>query len=321
MNARTLQINYNTRPVRVAFLVDKPDPSTLEKVFTLNTSLWGGSLNPVVVLDGSTRKQVGAHYAYEDTTYEQEQLWLLKAFDPDILVAYSNAPLPDYLAPFKNRIFPAEVMRWNPWGTGETSAFLEVWPVLQDYWRKEFRFLQKPREKYGYIDPDHPAELRTFLVARFGNYPEDGNMVLATNFGGKLVTYHEEFRKSLSLDEWVFPIHITNIQLDIPGPSTLDNYILFLLDAENVFDIVDYWNLRAAGYRVFPLPTTHYRDFSQSAKAFAERSVYPINQTVSAMAEVVKGRSVDDSQWEEAGKWLVSLQIKAERLSLKRWVP
>ena len=323
MGTWTIQINYNTRPVRLAFLVDKPDPPTLEKIFALNMTLWGGSLNPVVVLDGSKRKQVGAHYVYEDSTYEQEQLWLLKAFDPDILINYSPIQLPDYLAPFRQRTFPVDVMRWDPWGTGETSAFLEVWPFLEQYWRKEVRFLRKPKERYGYIDLEYPAELRTFLAARFGSYPEDakGNLVLASNFDGKLVRYNEDFRKSLSLDEWVFPIHITTLQLDIPGPSTLDNYILFLLDAQNMFDIVDYWNLRAAGYRIFPLPISHYRDFADSAKAFAGRSVYPINRTVSTMAEMVKARSVDDREWEEAGKWLASLGVKAERISLKGWVP
>ena len=290
MGARTVQINYNTRPVRLAFLVHKPDPTILEKVFTLNMTLWGGSLNPIVVLDGSTRKQLGPHYAYEDSTYEQEQLWLLKAFDPDILVNYGGIQVPDYLAPFKERTFPVDVMRWDPFGTGETSAFLEVWPFLEQHWRKEVRFLSKPQEKYGYIDLEYPAELRTFLAARFGSYPKEsnGDMVLASNFGGKLVTYHEDFRKSFSLDEWVFPARITTLQMDIPGPSTMGNYILFLLDAENMFDIVDYWNLRAAGFRVFPLPTSHYRDFSESAKSFAERSIYPINRTVSTMAEMVK---------------------------------
>ncbi len=323
MTTRTIQINCNTRPARLAFLVDKPDPVTLEKVFELNTLLWGGSLNPVVVLDGSARKQVGPHYDYEDSTYEQEQLWLLKAFDPDILINYSNAQLPAYLAPFQQRTFPLEVMRWNPWGRQEMMAFLEVWPFLQQYWSKEFRFLEKPQHQFGYIDLDVSGDLRTYLVARFGSYPEEsnGNTLLANNFDGQLVTYHEDFRKSFTLDEWVFPVHITTFQLEIPLPSTFDNYILFLLDAENMFDIVDYWNLRAAGYRVFPLPISHYQDFSESAKLFAERSVYPINQNVTTTAEVVKARSVSVSQWEEAGKWFVNLGVNAERLALKGWVP
>jgi hypothetical protein len=160
-------------------------------------------------------------------------------------------------------------------------------------------------------------------VARFGSYPEDsnGNTMLTRNFDGKLVTYDENFRKSFSLGEWIFPIHTTSLQLTIQPPSAFDSYILFLLDAENMFDIVDYWNLRAAGYRVFALPTSHYQDFSQSARLFAERSVYPINENVATRAEVVKARSVDDLQWDAAGKWFVNLGIKAEGLSMKGWVP
>ena len=84
---------------------------------------------------------------------------------------------------------------------------------------------------------------------------------------------------------------------------------------------MDYWNLRAAGYRVFPLPANHYQEFSESAKSFVERSVYQINQNVTNRAEVVKARSIDDSKWEDAGKWFVGLGVGAEHLSLKGWVP
>jgi hypothetical protein len=323
MSTRTIQINCNTRPVRLAFLVDKPDPATLEEVFKLNTLLWGGLLNPVVVLDGSSRKQVGRHYAYETSAYDEEQLQLLKAFDPDILVSYSNDKLPDFLAPFRERIFSKDVLRWNPWGTQEMVAFLEVWPFLQEYWLKEVRFLQKPQEKYGYISLDDPGDRRAYLIAQFGSYPEEsnGNKVLATNFGGSLVTYDEGFRKSFTSNEWVFPIRITAFGLEVPFPSVLDSHILFLLDPKNIFDVVDFWNLRAAGYRVFPLPTDVYRDLSKGARAFAEWSVYPINQNVTTMAEIVKARSVDDSCLEDAGKWLAGLGAYAERLSLRGWVP
>jgi hypothetical protein len=323
MSTRTLYVTCNARPVRLALLVDNPDPATLEHVFRINTLLWGGRLNPIVVLDGTTRKQVGVHYAYETLPYEQEVLLLLKEFDPDILINYSNSSLPLSLAPFKERIFPPERLRWNPWGQQEIMYFVEVWPFLERYWRREFRFLQKPNEKYGYIDLAPPGQQMTYLIARFGSYPDghNGNSVLATNFAGKLVTYNEAFRKSFALGEWVFPIGITTLQLDIRSPATFGGYIFFLLNPQNMFEIVDYWNLRASGYRVFPLPIGHYQDFADSAKAFAERSIYPINRNVMNSPEVVKGRSVEDSQLDDAGAWIRSLDVKAEMLSLKGWVP
>jgi hypothetical protein len=323
MSTRTIQINCSTRPVRLAFLVDKPNPTTLEQIFKLNTLLWGGLLNPIVVLDGSGRKKIGAHYAYEGSHHDLEQLRLLKAFDPDILVNYSNSEVPNFLAPFRTRIFPPDVMRWNPWGTQEMMSVLEVWPFLQKHWREEVRFLQKPHNKYGYINLDAAGNHRTYLVARFGSYPEgsNGNKVLASNFGATSIAYDEDFRKSFSSGEWVFPIRITAFQLVIPPPSTFDSYVLFLFDPEDMFDVVDYWNLRAAGYQVFPLPVAHYQDFAKSAKLFAEQSIYPINQNVTTHAEIVKATSIDDSCLEDAGKWLLSLGIAAERLSLQGWVP
>ncbi len=322
MSIRTLHVTCNTRPVRLAFLVDKPDPATLEEVFRLNTLLWGGLLNPVVVLDGSSRKQVGIHYAYIDTPYEQEVLLMLKEFDPDILINYSNAALPASLDAFKERTLPRDALRWNPWGNQEVSFFLEVWPFLSQYWREEFRFLQKPPHKYGYVDLSSAGELKTYLVARYGSYPEgnDGNNVLAANFGGTLISYDETFRKSFNPDEWIFPIRITTLKLDIPLPDSSGPYIFFLLDPANMFDIVDYWNLRAAGFYVFALPINHYRDFAESAKAFAELATYPINNSVTNHPEIVKGRSIEDSHLTEAGNWLQSLGLKTEALSLRGWV-
>lgn len=322
MSTRTLHVTCNTRPVRLAFLVDKPDPATLEEVFRLNTVLWGGLLNPIVVLDGSSRKQVGVHYQYIHTPYEQEVLSMLKEFDPDILINYSNVALPALLDVFKARTLTRDDLRWNPWGREEVVFFLEVWPFLSQYWREEFRFLQKPPHKYGYFDLSSAGELKTYLVARYGSYPEgnDGNGVLADNFGGKLISYDQTFRNSFNPNEWVFPIRITTLKLDIPVPNSFEPYIFFLFDPVNMFDIVDYWNLRAAGFHVFPLPIDHYRDFAESARAFAERATYLINPNVMNHPEVVKGRSIEDSHLMEAGNWFHGLGLKAASLSLRGWV-
>jgi hypothetical protein len=323
MTTRTLHVSCNARPVRLAFLLDKPDPASVEELFRLNTLLWGGMLNPIVVLDGSARKQVGRHYQFPHTTYEQELLSTLEGFDPDIVINYSNVALPPGLNGFKERTFGKERLRWNHRGNEEISFFLEIWPILRQYWRKEFRFLQKPPAKFGYVDLDSTGELKTFLIARFGSYPEgnDGNSVLAANFGGQAVSYDETFRKSFNPDEWVFPSRITTFELDVHAPNSFRNYIFFLLEPTNIFDILDYWNLRAAGFRLFSLPIGHYQDFAESAKAFAENSTYPIRKDAMNWPEIIKGRSIEDSQLEDAGRWLRSLGLKANGLSLKGWVP
>jgi hypothetical protein len=127
VSTRTLHVICNTRPLRLAFLLDKPDPVSLEEVLRLNTLFWGGLLNPIVVLDGSARKQLGAHYSHIEMSYEQEVLLTLREFDPDILINYSNAAIPASLDSFKDRIFARDALRWNPWGTEEISFVLGIW--------------------------------------------------------------------------------------------------------------------------------------------------------------------------------------------------
>jgi hypothetical protein len=303
--------------------LEKPDSSSVEEVMRINTLLWGGMVNPILVVDGSSRKQVGRHYQLPSGPYEEELVSTLEGFDPDFIINYSNGTLPASLNHFKERTLPREALRWDPWGHGEISYFLEMWPFLQQFRRKEFRFLQQPPGKFGYIDLDSASEVKTYLIARFGSYPEgnDGNSVLTTNFKGESVSYDETFRKSFDANEWVFPIRITTFNLDIPARSFSHNYIFFLLDPTNLFDVMDYWNLRAAGFRVFPLPIEHYKDFGDSAKTFAERSTFPMNNTIVSWPEIVKGASIEDSKLEEAGEWLRSLGLKADGLSLMGWVP
>lgn len=124
MQTRTVHVNCNTRPARLAFLVDKPEPEVLEEVFRLNTLLWGGMFNPVVAMDGTSRKRVGRHYMFEDQTYDREVVLLLEEFDPDFLIDYSGVQITPALNRF--RILPRQHLRWNPWGREEIFYFLEA---------------------------------------------------------------------------------------------------------------------------------------------------------------------------------------------------
>lgn len=321
METRTLHVACNTRPARLAFLINTPEPGVLEEVFRLNTLLWGGMFNPVVVMDGTSRQRVGRHYMFEDETYEREVVHLLEEFDPDFLIDYSGVQITPALNRF--RILPRQRLRWNPWGREEIYYFLEAWPFLFDYWSREFRSLQKPPHKFAYIDFASAGKLRTYLAARFGGYPEEhaGNKWLANNCSANAAVYDDAFRKSFRTNEWVFPIGISTLRIESRLPNRLGGYCFFLFDPADMFDVVDYWNLRAAGFHIFPLPIDHYQDFSESAKAFAEISKYWINSRIENWVEIIKGGSMDDAELDKAGEWLRTVGIQADRLSLQGWVP
>jgi len=319
MSLRVLHVSCKIRPVRIAFVISKPEPAILEEVFRANTVLWGGLLNPVVVLDDSTRTKVGRHYQYDDTPYAEEVRLLLREFDPDLLINFDGSVLPASFDAFKERTFTKDALRWNPWGKGEVPFFLEVWPFLRNYWRTEVRFSKEPPHKFAYMQPDGP--LKTYLTAVFGVFADndEGKKVLIEHFGAKLVTYDEEFRKAPK-QELIFPISATQFDLRIPSPKPRSSDIFFLLDPTQMHDVVDYWNLRAAGFRIFSLPVDCYKDYAERAKAFARWSMDPSVPKPFAGPTIVKARGVEDDVSIQVGQWFGSLDSELAP-SVMGWVP
>jgi hypothetical protein len=319
MSLRVLHVSCNVRPVRIAFIIGKPEPAILEEIFRVNTLLWGGLLNPIVVLDDSTRKKTGRHYQYVDIPYDEEIRLLLREFDPDLLINFDGAALPASFDVFKDRTFTKDVLRWNPWGRQEVPFFLEVWPFLRNYWRSEVRFSKEPPHKFAYMEPDGP--LKTYLAAVFGAFADndEGKKVLIEHFGANLVAYDEQFRKARR-QELVFPIRATQFDLRIPSPKPRSSDIFFLLDPAQMHDVVDFWNLRAAGFRIFSLPVDCYKDYAERAKTVARWSLDPSVPKPFAGPTIVKARGVEDDVSTEVARWFRDLDSELTP-SVMGWVP
>ena len=319
MALRVLHISCNIRPARIAFVVSKPEPALLAEIFRVNTVLWGGVLNPVVVLDDSTRKSVGRHYEYGERPYHEEIRLLLREFDPDLLINFDGSALPSFFDVFKERTFGKDALSWNPWGKREVPFFLEVWPFLRNYWRSEVRFSKEPPHKFAYMEPNGP--LKAYLTAVFGAFADndEGKKVLIEHFGAKLVTYDEEFRKEPK-QELIFPIRATQFDLRVPSPKPRSSDIFFLLDPTQIHDVVDYWNLRAAGFRIFSLPVDCYKDYAERAKAFARWAMDPSVPKPFGGPTIVKARSVEDDVSMQVGQWFGSLDSELVP-SVMGWVP
>jgi hypothetical protein len=183
--------------------------------------------------------------------YMQIQADMLTAFDPDILISYSNDPLPPELKPWQHRTFPADRLDWRPFNGNVVSYFVDVFPVLDELWDKEFKGIANPRVKIKFVEKTE-SEKSLFLAARFGLYSNgDYYEFLRKNFNAETLVYDAAFRSSRWPGDFQSLLGFTAWHCR-PTRQRVHSHAYFLLDPADPFDVVDYWNLRASGTYLFP---------------------------------------------------------------------
>ena len=320
MATTTIEARCNSRPTRLAFILAKPDNDQLKAVFARACTLWGGVFNPIVILDDAERKTAGVHYTtYPGPPYLKLQSDLLRAFDPDLLITYAGNDLPPELMAWRQRCFPSSDLDWNPWGRNVQSYFVDIFPPLRDLWEKEFKGFDNPRLRVRYIEKSE-AEKSLLLTARFGLYSSDDYYeFLQRNFRAEPMVYDTAFRSNHWPGEFQTVIGLTS-HFCRPTRQRWKSHAFFLLNPDDPFDVVDYWNLRAAGMYVFPLTLDTYQECAVPIQDFGAASAYPVNENVTNMPCVIKAASITDEQQQEVTKWIGEQKLVKE-ISMQGWVP
>lgn len=320
MATTTIEARCNARPTRLAFVLPQPDRDLLLSVIGRATTLWGGLFNPIIILDDSTRKTAGVHYtALPPDPYLATQSDLLKAFDPDVLINYSSDPLPSELKTWQHRTFPADRLDWRPMNGNVRSYFVDIFPILADLWDKEFKGATSPRFKLRFVEKGE-AQGSLFLAARFGFYSSDEYYeFVSKNFRGERLMYDAAFRSTGWPGDFQSVLALTASYCR-PIRQHVHSHAFFLLNPEDPFDVVDYWNLRASGTYLFPLTLQHYQECANAIRDFGSASAYPINETVTNYPTIIKAASITDEDLQSVTQW-ISSQGLVKDLTMMGWVP
>jgi hypothetical protein len=321
MATTTLEARCNARPTRLAFVLPAPDREMLLTVIARATSLWGGLFNPIVILDDATRIARGRQTFPPERTYIESQADMLMAFDPDILINYGATPLPQAMQKFQHRTFPSANLDWNPWGQGQNtqSYFVDVWPILDELWDKEFKGIATPRVKLKYLEKAR-SEASPLLAARFGLYSGDGSYeFLAQNFNAEVLDYENWLPTAHWPADFNPPLGLTALHCR-PTRQRLHSHAFFLLNPNDILDVVDYWNLRASGMYLLPLTMEDYVRCEPVIRDFAAAGTYPINETVTNHVVLIKAPSITDEEQEAVANWMAANGL-APGVGIVGWVP
>jgi hypothetical protein len=320
MATSTIEARCNARPTRLAFVLPNANTDMLISVFARATSLWGGMFNPIIILDDAGRRVRGRHIELSaERPYLELQENLLMAFDPDLLCNFGGEPLPKELSAFQHRTFTADRLDRPLMNERKVSHFVDVWPIYDELWEKEFKSSITPAVKIGFIDKT-ASEASAFLAARFGLYASDGAYAYLTKrFNAETLQYEEHLKATVRPRNLMMPLAITAIHCR-QNRQFFHSHAYFLLDPEDPFDLVDYWNLRAAGMILMPLTLADYRDREAPIRDFAALAGYPINEEVRNQVLLIKAWSVTDDEAAGVREWLSSLEGMAGIMT-QGWVP
>lgn len=319
-------LTIRVRPLRVAFLVDPSDRAGLLSAIEASTFLWGGSFNPIIPAYKRTPKKWEHHRVRRLPQPEEIITGYLEAFDPDVVVPVGACEGRKFQVGHREVVKMQDLIG----GISETHSpkfgvgFLEV---LADFVDKELKF--KRNDDLKLMFPKLPRAYGLFLASVFGKLPSQAEQVINGYYGKHLdVGFPQPTLESfVGLLEPLnfFPRRLTSWSLE---HRPLREPQLFVCDARSPQDIIDYWNLRAAGYYVVPIPIqiSNLETVKKFARTFIEENYRPYRHNPDMFDRTTVQRSRTLSE-DVVKTFCNSLQVpiaekkQEPKYSLRWWYP
>jgi hypothetical protein len=272
-----ISVDVRLRPVRFAFIVRPDDKNNLNKIFQINTCLWGGMFNPIIPFfthipnwwdrDGfkfETPKQIINGY--------------LDHFEPDFIVE-AEAGLatgygfePERILQIDSVLLEADQDDYEGYG----QSVLDLYRKL---YHDEFQFVQRNDQNIINVTSDSKQFVQ-LAACLFGAFPK----------GKKLDYFETAFNQAFdpklikldtaSLTKLYTSKHLSALRMGHDGIE-VDYHdhrqpTLFILDATQPRDLLDFWNFRATSQQGIAIPYQWLPNLSTFCKQFILRNHRPL---------------------------------------------
>ena len=271
-----IHIDIRLRPIRFGFLVRPNDKANVLEIFRINTCLWGGVFNPIIPFF----ECVPSWWEKHGLRYENAKQIIngyLDFFEPDVLVEAEEG-LADGFGFDPRRVLQLANILERPGAGGWDRYGLSVHDLYGDLYTKEFQFEQ--RHKYNVV---HVKTIDTafanFVAANFGSFPiEEEFEYFERNyksvFDPEHITLDGAVLSQLYKSRYISALRIgcAKIRIDY---NERQAPALFILDAQQSKDLVDFWNLRAIYQDVVAVPIQWLEELSPFCKEFILNNYRP----------------------------------------------
>ena len=202
----------------------------------------------------------------------------LKRFEPDFLVEAERGLASNISFPGERVIGFDDFFRRDELGRGGYG--LTLLDVCAALYQDTFRFVQRHPQRVVVPQAGDPVD-DLLIAATFGAFPQSEPFTeFRRHFDGALDAKDETVtRKSffgMFQPNTLFPLRIGAHGLSwkrcrrwVPDPK------LFYMDESSTIDIIEFWNFRALGWSIKPLPKSWAHELKDESEAFLRESYRP----------------------------------------------
>lgn len=314
-------VSVKLRPLKFAIIIEPNDTQSLEKAIYINSYLWGGTFNPIIPTFSDENGEISL------IDMEMIEGYVFN-FDPDYIVNLSKADLSE--THLHERLISVEsildlenIEKNNNYGTS-------IFHVLDLFCEQELKYHR--REPIKTVHPVFQGEFQLFLSSVFGSLPAQLN----DNYMREFVEHYNVKKAPCSLENFtdyiepdiLFLRRITSKFLNISRRNDHHSSYIFLMDASSPVDIIDFWNLRALGLNILPVPKQIIMNESslKIVKHFIEASFFPLksNPEIYHNTTIQKSRKTSD---EELNMFLKQINYVHQKVGynsnyiIRQWFP
>lgn len=316
-------INLTLRPIKLALLVNPYNKEDILKAIQINTMLWGGTYNPIIPI---FKKKPKVWSDRKKHTAKEIVKGYLDFYDPDFIIPIGEFSIDNFN--FGNRKI-VQLKEIESTLTHQIPNYgISLFEILQDIIEKEYKFVR--REPLKIMLPNCFGRYRLFNLCVFGVLSDECMKIFKKRFSPilkpkiascKLSNYVEFLNKNN-----IFLRRITSYNIETYSPNGFNEYCIFFMDANKQLDIIEYWNLRAMGYDVLPLPkqSIKFNEVKEFVIKYIDH-VYSLNSikgTNYIHTNFLKSLNTTESEMRSFIDSLNLKKIKNEmRYSIQNWLP
>lgn len=244
-------LQLTLRPIKIAFICHYTDKKSVLKAIEANSVLWGGMYNPIIPLyDRRSPIWIEDDFTFKFRSRSEYLQGILHNFDPDFIIPMGKYENEDFSQ------FNIKKLNHNELISAKSIDYgINLFSILEHFYTSELKFVRKDPVKI--ISPTYPKN-NLFLASVFGQIPsqflksyKDWKQA-SGSLEVKVST--EDFLESLNAKN-MFIRRFNSLYIDVFLKESFERTNVFFMDSTNTLDIIDYWNLRAMGRHVLPIPS------------------------------------------------------------------